>query len=114
MKKLDDLKLSEKELNAIYKLKRKLLDRFPRTRIILYGSKIRGNSEDFSDIDILVLLDRKIDSELEKQILDIAYEIELESDIVFGVMIESKDFWDSSLARIMPLHQNIEKEGVLV
>ena len=114
MKKLDKLKLSEKELDAIYKLKKKLLDGFPRTRIILYGSKVKGNSKEFSDIDVLILLDRKIDTELEKQILDIAYDIELESDIVFGVMIESKDFWDSSLARIMPLHQNIEKEGVLI
>ena len=44
MKKLDNLKFSEKELNAIYKLKRKLLNRFPRTRIILYGSKVKSNS----------------------------------------------------------------------
>lgn len=114
MKKLNNLKLSEKELNAIYKLKKQLVDRFPRIRIILYGSKVKGNSKEFSDIDVLILLDRKIDTELKKQILDIAYDIELESDIVFGVMIESKDFWDSSLARIMPLHQNIEKEGVLI
>lgn len=114
MKKLDNLKFNEKELDAVYKLKKRLLNRFPRTRIILYGSKARGNGEEFSDIDVLILLDRKIDTELEKQILDIAYEIELESDIVFGVMIESENFWDSSLARIMPLHQNIEKEGVLI
>jgi len=114
MKKLDKLKLSEKEINAINKLKRKLLDGFPRTQIILYGSKVRSDSEEFSDIDVLILLDRKIDTELEKQILDIAYDIELELDVVFGIMIESKDFWDSSLAKIMPLHRNIEKEGVLI
>ena len=114
MKKLSKLELSEKDLNAIYKLKKKLLDRFPRTRMILYGSKVRGNGEEFSDIDILILLDGEIDTELEKQILDIAYDIELELDVVFGIMIESKDFWDSSLAKIMPLHRNIEKEGVLI
>ena len=114
MKKLSKVELSEKDLNVIYKLKKKLLDRFPRTRVILYGSKVRGNSEKFSDIDVLILLDRKIDTKLEKQILDIAYDIELEFDIVFGIMIESKEFWGSSLAGIMPLHQNIEKEGVLI
>jgi len=114
MKKLSKLKLREKDLNAIHKLKKKLLNRFPQTQIILYGSRVRGNDEEFSDIDILIVLDRKIDTELEKQILDIAYDIELEFDVVLGVMIESKNFWDSSLARIMPLHQNIEKEGVLI
>lgn len=92
----------------------KFLDRFLRTQVILYGSKIRGDDEKFSDIEILILLDEEIDAELEKQVLDIAYDIELEFDVVFGVMIESKGFWDSSLAKIMPLHQNIDKEGVLV
>jgi len=114
MKKLEELKLREKDLNAICKLKKKLLDRFPRTQVILYGSKIRGDDEKFSDIEILILLDEEIDAELEKQVLDIAYDIELEFDVVFGVMIKSKGFWDSSLAKIMPLHQNIGKEGVLV
>jgi len=114
MKKLNKLKLREKDLNAIYKLKAELLDKFPQIQVILYGSKVRGNDEEFSDIDILILLNRKIDTELEEQILDIIYDIELEFDVVFGVMIESKDFWDSSLAKIMPLHQNIDREGVLV
>ena len=79
-----------------------------------HGSKVRGNDEEFSDIDILILLNRKIDTELEEQILDIIYDIELEFDVVFGVMIKSKDSWDSSLAKIMPLHQNIDRKGVLV
>jgi len=114
MKNLKELKLSEKDLNAIYKLKTKLLDKFSGVQVILYGSKARGNDREFSDIDILIILDRKIDTELEKQILDIAYDIELEFDVIFEIMIESKDFWDSSLAKIMPLHQNIDKEGVLI
>ena len=114
MKKLNKLKLKEKDLNAICKLKKKMLDRFPQIQIILYGSKVRSSDEELSDIDILILLDRKIDTELERQILDIAYDVELEFDVVFGVMIESKDFWNSSLAKIMPLHQNIDKGGVLI
>ncbi len=59
-------------------------------------------------------IDGEIDTELEKQILDIAYDVELEFDVVFGVMVESKDFWNSSLAKIIPLHRNIDKQGVLV
>lgn len=114
MKRLNKLKMSEKDLNAIYKLKEKLLDKFPYVQVILYGSKIRGNDEEFSDIDILILLDKRVDSKLEKQIVDIAYDIELEFDVIFGIMIESKDFWGSSLAKIMPLHQNIDKEGVFI
>lgn len=77
----------------------KFLDRFPRTQVILYGSKIRGDDKKFSDIEILILLDEEIDAELEKKVLDIAYDIELEFDVVFGVMIESKGFWDSSFSK---------------
>jgi len=29
-------------------------------------------------------------------------------------MVENKDFWDSPLAKAMPLHWNIDREGVTI
>ena len=54
MKKIDQLKLEENERKALEELKGKLSDRFPGVEIILYGSKARGDDEEFSDIDLLI------------------------------------------------------------
>ncbi len=106
------LKLKDYEKQALEKLKKKIREKFPSAEIILYGSKVRGDFDDESDIDLLILIDGEVNSKIEEEISKIAYEIELEYDVVFGKVIESKDFWNSKLAKAMPLHQNIDKEGV--
>ena len=114
MKDQKELQLLEKEKKAIRELKRKVLEIFPEAEFILYGSKARGDNEEFSDVDILIILDREITRIIEKEIFDIAYDIELENDMVFGLIVESKAFWDSELGRSMPLQWNIDREGIKI
>ena len=106
--------LDKKEIDAIYKLKNKLLKSFPGVELVLFGSKARGDFMDFSDIDILILVDKEVDYELKDKIMEIAYDIELENDIVFEFIIENKESWRSSRYRVMPLYQNVEREGVII
>jgi len=49
-----------------------------------------------------------------EEIFHISYEIELKYDVVFGEIIENKNFWNTALAKAMLLHWNIDREGVLV
>ena len=106
--------LNNNELDAIYELKSELLKSFSGVELILFGSKARGDFEEFSDIDILILVDEDIDQRLKDSIIGIAYDIELKYDIVFGFIIENKKSWRSSRYKVMPLYQNVEREGVVV
>lgn len=106
--------LSSNEINAIYELKNKLLKRFSEVELILFGSKVRGDFEEFSDIDILILVDKNVDQRLKDDIIEIAYDIELKYDIVFGFIIENKKSWRSSRYKVMPIYQNVEREGIIV
>ena len=114
MKNLDQIKLKENEKSALWELKTRLLERFPEIEVILYGSKARGDFDKASDIDLLILLDASVDTSLEEEITEISYDIELKYDVVFGKIVENKDFWNSPLANAMPLHWNIDAEGVCV
>ena len=114
MKNIDKLILKENEKKALQGLRQKILEKFPDAEIILYGSKVRGDDEEFSDIDLLILLDMEITRKLKEEITDIKYDLELKYDVVFGTIIENKDFWNSPLANAMPLHWNIDKEGVQI
>ncbi len=107
-------RLKKNELRAIKELKHRIQEKVPGTRIILFGSKARGDFEEFSDIDLLILVDAKTTMAAEEEIRTIKFEAELKYDVVFGIIIRHKDFWDSALARAMPLHWNIDKEGVAV
>lgn len=42
------------------------------------------------------------------------YDMELKYSVVFGVIVYEKAFWNSDLAAVMPLHQNIDREGLAV
>lgn len=114
MKVLSKLKINGTELTSIQKLKEKILEEFPGAEFILYGSKAKGNDEEFSDIDILVLLGREVTTEIEKRIFDIAYDIGLENDIIFSIIVESKKFWESPLAKAMPFHWNVTMDGITI
>ncbi len=114
MKTLEQLNLKENERKALQEFKESLLERFSDAEIILYGSKTRGDNKEFSDIDLLILLESDVDTKLEEEIIGLAYDIELEYDVVFGLLIELKTFWNSDLANAMPIHWNIDREGITV
>ena len=114
MKTINSLSIDKNDLKSIEKLKKEILKVFSNAEFILYGSKARGDSEEFSDIDTLILLDREVTTEVEKNIFKIGFEIGLEFNVVFGIIVESKQFWSSALAKAMPLHWNIDIEGVAI
>jgi predicted nucleotidyltransferase len=100
---------------AVDKLKDVLAQELGRNiKIILFGSAARGEYNSESDIDILVLIPGIVNNRLEEQIFNIAYDIELSMDVVFGIIVYSVDFWNSDFAGVMPLYNNIEREGIVV
>ena len=86
----------------------------PDTEVILFGSAARGDNREWSDVDVLVLLPAEINISLEEEIFDIAFEVGLEHDLVFGVITYSKTFWNTRQARMTPLYENIQNEGIAV
>jgi len=73
------------------KLKDVLSQRFGNIfdRIILFGSRSRGNAQPDSDYDILIVLITDYDWLKENDILDACYEIDLEYNLVTDIKIIS-------------------------
>jgi len=114
MKNMEQLKLRDNEKTALRELKKRLLERFCDMEIIIFGSKARGDYDKESDIDLLILVDAEVNTALEDEIISLAYDIELLYDVVFGLLIDSKKNWNSELSRAMPIHWNVDREGVPV
>jgi predicted nucleotidyltransferase len=84
----------------------------PTARIILYGSRARGDAHPDSDWDLLILLDGPVERHRAAAIDHQLYQLELETDAVLSAIVLSKEEWDSPLCRAMPFHANVVREGL--
>lgn len=78
--------------------------------VILFGSRARGDYNDLSDWDFLLLFNHDVDSHLMRKVRDKLFETELESDQVFSSVIHSRFQWEAM--KITPFYKNVIKEGI--
>lgn len=110
MKKFKDKNL-EKILGEIHSSLDEFLDQ--QYKLILFGSRARGEGDEFSDVDLMVILDDKISHfETKEKIRDIIYDFSLKSPYLFSVMIVSKSLAQKRKGFLV--FDSIEKEGILI
>jgi len=85
----------------------------PKTDVILYGSRARGDERPDSDWDILILTDYSVDLITERKFRDKLYDLELETGEPLSIFIYSKNDWQTK-QRITPFYENVTQEGVRI
>jgi len=105
--------LTENENLALSDFKQRLQEKFGDVEMILFGSKSRGDYDDHSDIDVLVILDKPLSNSIEEEIFDIGFDVEMEHNIILGIISYSKESWDY-LRNISPFCKNVIEEGIIL
>ena len=84
-------------------------------KITLFGSKAAGVPTAESDIDILVIVDRK-DREITEAIFDLGHETLLESDCLVNInpIVISESYYLGLLARERRIALDIEAHGIIL
>jgi predicted nucleotidyltransferase len=80
-------------------------------RMILFGSRARGDYSEESDVDVAILV-RGLTREMKHRILDRVAEIELEYLLPMSVLILSEDEFVHLKRRERRIALDIEKEGI--
>jgi predicted nucleotidyltransferase len=86
----------------------------PAARVILYGSRARGDAHSDSDYDLLVLLPEGAGAAEELAIDETLYALELQEGAVVSTVMFPRATWNTPPYRAMPLHQAVDREGVLL
>lgn len=79
----------------------------------IFGSRVRDNPDEYSDMDVFIEVEY-LDKILEEKIYHIAWETGLESGIFISPLIFTRSEIEDSPLRISPIVKNIEREGVKV
>lgn len=80
--------------------------------IILFGSRARGDAEDDSDWDFLVLTHETDTDSLSHQLRKIIlHEVELKYDVAISLIIRNADTWNNDYA-ITNIFESITEEGI--
>lgn len=104
--------INSEELEAIRKLYSLTKGYFEISKIILFGSRARGDADDiYSDIDLLMLTNKKYSSKDNYKLYDVAADISIKYGIALSCLYITNTDWNSN--NINPLlKSNIEKEGI--
>ncbi|MFQ5814468.1 MAG: nucleotidyltransferase domain-containing protein [Anaerolineae bacterium] len=107
--------LQPDELRAVEEFKRRLLAKLPGQvkDIILFGSKARGDDHSGSDIDLLVIVDRRT-PEADDVISDITADTLLEKRIDISALDFTRDEIAEWSAIGTPLMRNVAAEGIVL
>jgi len=114
MKTWENSSLCKREREAIEEAVGMLKKQYPVERVILFGSKARGDYDEHSDIDILVITSRSLHWKEEKAIVEALFEVGMEYDVIFSPLFASSDEWEGGIFMEFPVYQEIIREGAMV
>jgi len=106
--------MTDPEKRILDKFKVLLSDRVSIYKMILFGSRARGDADQYSDMDIAVILNEPVEEKDIDYVSDCAWEAGFEYGIVVVPVVFTREEWEDSPERSSLLVQAAEMEGVAV
>jgi predicted nucleotidyltransferase len=85
----------------------------PLLDLRVFGSRARGDSEQYSDMDVFVLVET-VNKELKQTIRDIIWEVGFENFLVISPLIFTKNEIENTPLRSSQIIRNITEEGISI
>ena len=84
-------------------------------KVIVYGSYARGDYNENSDIDIMILTTLSDDEirKVENAIYDIAFDFQMDYLVDISVIVKNEEQFQYWLGAL-PFYDNVQKEGVVI
>ncbi len=113
MKETEISTLTSDEIKVLSIFKERVKQEFNVRKVILFGSRSRGDHSLESDIDLLVLVDEPKNRNNRERLSDIKFDVIMEQHAYLSPMLENYHDWENGTDAIShPLRDNILEEGI--
>jgi len=100
-------------IQILKEIKNVVLEVDSEAKAILFGSRARGDFNDESDWDVLILVDKEeTDFIFKRKIRNSLYNLELKQGTVISTIIKNRKFWQD--ISVTPLFKEVEKDGLVL
>lgn len=112
MTTFDQIKLAHNQRQALDEIRQRLPEAIDIASIRLFGSASRNETDDESDIDLLIITRLPLQRTVRHQITDIVCEINLKYNTNVSTLVVDQESWNTGLFSVLPLREEIIREGV--
>ncbi len=106
--------MTETEMKILALFKAAMEKKLQVSGVIAFGSRARGEADQHSDLDVVVVLDEEPDEAVRDYVSDCAWEAGFEAGIVLVPVVFSRSEWETGMIRHSLLGMAIEMEGLPV
>ena len=105
--------MTDRDYTVARDLKLRLASAVSLVDFRVFGSRARGDADEYSDMDVFIEVDQ-LDRDLKERIMDISWEVGFENFMVIAPLIFSRDELENSPLRSSPIVKAITTEGVVI
>jgi len=109
---MTEMMISERESEALRRIKAKVTAAFPVVDFVLYGSAARGEADEESDLDLMIVVSEPISRFKRHEITDIVFDVNLEFGTNFSTLVVDQDSWETGMLSVLPLRDEIIRDGI--
>ncbi|HRX49636.1 MAG TPA: nucleotidyltransferase domain-containing protein [Spirochaetota bacterium] len=103
--------MNEKDQRVLKQFADSVRKKFPEAEVWGFGSRVRGNASEYSDLDVCVVIENCNETS-DRLIIDIAWETGFENDIVISTVTFSKKDFRQGAVSFSPFIKSIISSGV--
>jgi len=112
VKRFDNVTLARNQYQALGELHRRLFAEFDVEAVILYGSVARGEADEESDLDLLIMTAQRLTRTARHEITDMVFEVNLLYGTNFSTLVVDRNSWEVGVFSVLPLREEILKDGI--
>ena len=105
--------MNERDYRIAKELKKRLLNIVSLVNFRVFGSRVKGTQDEYSDMDVFIEVEY-LDKELKEKLREIIWEEGFRNSVYISPLIFTRYEIEDSPLRVSPIVKNINEEGVEV